>query len=93
MCYGTLPTYHRPKREECGTSVENGLPLCAEPAVGYCARQPRPSPMWGSYFVGAREVGPWMGEQTPLGKTLRGGNPTPEKTYLPTYLPGRDHLF
>ena len=27
-----------------------------------------------------------MGEQKPLGKTPRGGNPSPEMTYLPTYL-------
>ena len=35
----------------------------------------------------ARAVGPWVGEQKPLGKTPRRGNPSPESTYLPTYLP------
>ena len=40
--------------------------------------------MWGSRFVGARAVGPWVGEQMPLGKTPLGGNPSPEMTYLPT---------
>ena len=83
---GPSPTYHPPKGEECETSVEHGLPLSAEPAVGYCSWRPRPSPMWGSCFVGAREVGPWVGEQKPLGKTPLRGNPSPEKTYLPTHL-------
>ena len=32
----------------------------------------------------AREVGPWVGEQKPLGKTLLRGNPSPEMTYLST---------
>ena len=47
--------------EKCETSVEHGLPLWAEPAIGYCSRRPRPSPMSRSRFVGAREVGPWVG--------------------------------
>ena len=81
------PTYHQPEGEESETSVERGLPLWAEPAVGYCSRRPRPSPIWGSRFVGALAVGPWVGEQKPLGKTPLGGNPGPEMTYLP-YLPG-----
>ena len=83
---GPSPTYHPPEGEECETSVEHGLPLWAEPAVGYCSRRPRPSPMWGSRFVGARAVGPWVGEQKPLGKSLLRGNPSPESTHLPTYL-------
>ena len=45
---GPSPTYHPPEGEECETSVEHGLPLWAEPAVGYCLRRPRSSPMWGS---------------------------------------------
>ena len=81
---GPSPTYHPPEGEECETSVEHGLPLWAEPAVGYCSRRPRPSPMWGSRFVGARAVGPWVGEQKPLGKSPLRGNPSPESTYLPT---------
>ena len=81
---GPSPSYHPPEGEECETSVEHGLPLWAELAVGYCSRRPRPSPMWGSRFVGAREVGPWVGEQKPLGKSLLRGNPSPESTYLPT---------
>ena len=79
-------TCHLPEGEECATLVEHGLPLWAETAVGYCSRRPRPSLMWGSRFVGARAVGPWVGEQRPLGKTPLGGNPRPEMTYLPTYL-------
>ena len=63
---GPSPTYQPPEGEECETSVEHGLPLWAEPAVGYCSRRPRPSPLWGSRFVGAREVGPWVGEQKHL---------------------------
>ena len=81
---GPSPTYHPPEGEECKTSVEHGLPLWAEPAVGYRSRRPRPSPMWGSRFVGARAVGSWVGEQKPLGKTPQRGNPSPKSTYLPT---------
>ena len=54
-----------------------------------CSRRPRSSPMWGSRFVGARAVGPWVGEQKPLGKTPQRGNPCPESTYLSTYLSTR----
>ena len=82
---GPSPTCHLPEGEECETSVEQGLPLWAEPAVGYCSRRPHPSSMWGSRFVGARAVGPWVGEQKPLGKTPLGGNLSPKKTYLPTW--------
>ena len=81
---GPSPTYHPPEGEECKTLVEHGLPLWAEPAVGYCSRRPRPSPMWGSRFVGARAVGPWVGEQKLLGKTAWRGNPSPESINLPT---------
>ena len=81
---GPSPTYHPPEGGECETSVEHGLPLWAEPAVGYCSRRPRPSPMWGSRFVGARAVGPWVGERKPLGKTPCGATPVPSR---PTYLP------
>ena len=38
----------------------------------YCSRRPSPSPTWGSRFVGAPEVGPWVSEQKPLGKTPSG---------------------
>ena len=34
--------------------------------------------------MGARAVGPWVGEQKPHGKTPLRGNPCPESTYLPT---------
>ena len=81
---GPSPTYHPPEGGECETSVEHRLPLWAEPAVGYCSRRPRPSPMSGSRFVGARAVWPWLGEQKPLGKTPLRGNPSAEMTYLPT---------
>ena len=83
---GPSPAYHPPEGEEGETSVAHWLPLWEEPAVGYCSRRPRPSPMWGSRFVGALAVGPWVGEQKPLGKTPLRGNPSPESTYLPTYL-------
>ena len=43
--------------------------------------------MWGSRFLGARAVGPWVGERKPLGKTPLRGNPSPESTYLPTSRP------
>ena len=85
---GPSPTYHPPEGEEYEISVEHGLPLWAEPAVGYCSRRPCPSPMWGSRFVGPREVGPWVGEQKPLNKTPLRGNPSPEMTYLPTCIVG-----
>ena len=81
---GPSPTYHPPEGEECETSVEHGLPLWAEFAVWYCSRQPRPSPISGSRFVGARAVGLWVGEQEPFGKTPLRGNPRPGMTYLPT---------
>ena len=81
---GASATYHPPEGEECETSVEHGVPLWAEPALGYCSRRPRPSPMWGTRFVGAREVGLLVGKQKPLGKTPLRGNPSPEMTYLPT---------
>ena len=71
MCNGTLPKY------VCETSVVHALPLWAERAVGYCSRQPRPFPMWGSRFVVAREVGLWVREQKPLGKTLLAATPVP----------------
>ena len=76
--------YHPAEGEECETSVEHGLPLWAEPAVGYCSRPTRSSLMWGSRFLGARSVGLWVGEQKPLGKTPQRGNPSPESIYLPT---------
>ena len=34
--------------------------------------------------MGARAVGPWVGEQRPLGTTPLRGNCSPEMTYLPT---------
>ena len=82
---GPSRTYHPPEGEESETLVEHGLPLWAEPAVGYCSRGPRLFPMWGS-FVGARAVGLWVGEQKPVGKTSPGGNPSPEMTFLPTFV-------
>ena len=72
---GPSPTYHPPKAEESEALVEHGLPLWAEPAVGYCWRRPRPFPTWGSRFVGAREAAPWVGEQKPLGNNPPGATP------------------
>ena len=74
---GPAPTYHLPEGEECETSVEHGLPLWAEPAVGYCRRQPRPPFVWVSRFVGAAAVGPLVGEQKCLGKPPLRGTPVP----------------
>ena len=34
--------------------------------------------------MGARELGPWVGEQKPQGKTPIWGNPSPDITHLPT---------
>ena len=82
---GPSPTYNLPEGKECETLVEYGLPLWEEPTVGYCSLQPRPSPMWGSRFMGAHAVGPRVGEQKILGKTPLRGNPSPEMTYLPSY--------
>ena len=81
---GPSPTCHPPEGEECETSVEHGSPLWAELIVGYCSQRPRPSPMRGGHFVGARAVGLCVGAQKPLGETPLGGNPSPEMTYLPT---------
>ena len=81
---GPTRTYHRPKGGECETSVEHGLPPWAGPSGGYCSRRPSPSATWGSRFVEAHEVGPWAGEPKPLGKTPFGGNPSPDRTYVPT---------
>ena len=83
---GPSPKYHPPEGEESETSFEHGLPLWAGTAVGYWSRRPRPSPMWGSRFVGARAVGPWVLEQKPLGRNPLRGNPSSENTYLPVYL-------
>ena len=59
---GPFPTYQLPEGEESETSVEHGLSLWAEPAVGCCLQRRHPSTTWRSRFVGAREVGPWVGE-------------------------------
>ena len=85
---GPTPTYHPPKGGECETSVEYGLPLWAAPNGGYCSPRASPSPTWGSRFVGARNVGSWVGEPKPLGKTPLGGNPSLDMTYLRTSLFG-----
>ena len=82
--WDSSPRIIRPKERKFETSVKHGLPLWAEPAVGYVSRRPRPYPMGGSRFVGARAVGLWLGEQKPLGKTPLQRNPSPEMTYLPT---------
>ena len=34
----------------------------------------------------AHDVGPWVGEPKPLGKTPFVGNPSPEMTYLTTFI-------
>ena len=82
---GPSRTHHPPEGGECETLVEHGLPLWAEPAVGYCSRRPRPSPMSRSLFVGARAVGPWGGERKPLGRPPAGQPQS--RVDLPTYLP------
>ena len=45
------------------------------------------APTLGSRFVGARTLGPWVGEPRPSGKTPFWGNPSPDVTYLPIYIP------
>ena len=65
--------------------VEHGLPLGAEPAVRCCSQRLRPSRTWGSRFVGAPEVGLWVHEQKPIGKTPLGSKASPEMSY-PTKL-------
>ena len=50
------------------------------PMGGYCSRRPSPSPAWSSHLVGAAELGPWVGEPKPQGKTPIGGNLRPDKT-------------
>ena len=77
--------YHPPKGEESETSVEHVLPLWAGPDGEYCLRQLSSSPTYVSRFVGAREVGPWLGEPKPLGKTPLRGQPQ-SRHDLPTYL-------
>ena len=81
---GPTPTAHPPKGEECETSSKHGLALWAEPNGGYCPQRPSPSPTWGSRLVGARDVGLWVGEPKPLGKTPFGNNPSHDIIYLPT---------
>ena len=48
--------------------------------------QLEPPKKWGCCFVGACDVGPWVGEQNPYGTTPLMGNHSPHLTYLPTYL-------
>ena len=74
---GPLPTYHPPEGEECGSAFEHGLPLLAEAAGGYCSRPLCPFPNWQTSFVGARAVGPWVGEQNPHGETPWGAITVP----------------
>ena len=81
---GPTPMYHPPKEEGCETSDEHGLRRWAQPYGGYWSRRRSPSPTWGSRFVGARELVPWVGEPKPQGKTPFGGNPSPDMTQLPT---------
>ena len=83
---GPSPTYHPPEGEECETSVEHGLPLLAEPAVECYSRRPRPSPMSGSRFVGARAVGPGWVSKSPLVRPPSEATPVLSRpTYLPIY--------
>ena len=49
---GPSPTYHPPEGEECETSVEHGLPLWAEPAVGYCSHDRALPPCGGAALWG-----------------------------------------
>ena len=77
---GPSATYHPPKGEKWETTVKHELPLWPEPTIGYCSRRPSICSTCGSRFVGAREVGPRVSEQKPLGK-----NPSPRHD-LPTYL-------
>ena len=84
---GPRPMYHPLGGEGCETSVEHGVPLWAEPDREYCWRRRSPSPTGGSYFVGAHELGPWVGEPKPEGKTPFWGNPSLDMTYLLSLCP------
>ena len=77
---GPSPTYHPPEGEECETQVEHVLPRTR---CRVLLAATAPFPHVGSRFVEARAVGPWVGEQKPLGKTPPLGSPSPESTYLP----------
>ena len=74
------PTPHIIRRKE--------RELRPRPNISYLSGQ---NPMegrartWGSPLVGAPDVGPWVGEPKPLGKTPFGGNPSPDITYPPTF--------
>ena len=83
---GPTPMYQPPRGEGCETWVEQGLPLWAGPDGGYCSRQPSPPPTWGSRFVGARELGPWVGEPKLQGRSSLWGQPQSQHD-LPIYLP------
>ena len=82
---GPSATYRPPKGEECEAPVEHELPLWAEFAVGCCSWRPRPSSTWSSCFAGAREVGPWVGEQNPLLCPPPLATPVPRRPTLPTF--------
>ena len=71
---GPSPTYHPPEGEECEALVEHGLHLWAEPAVGYCSRRPRASPMWRSSCV-QYDTG-WV-SKSPLVRPHCGATPVP----------------
>ena len=83
---GPTPMFHPPKGEGCETSVEHRLLLGAGPDGGYCSRRPSAPPTWGSRFVGACKILPWVGEPKSEGKISLQRNPSLDMTYLPTYL-------
>ena len=49
---GASPRYHLPKREECETSVEHGLPLWAEPCCRVLLAATAPFPSVGQPLCG-----------------------------------------
>ena len=84
MCDGTLPQVSAARRSGMCDFGPTWVTSLGRTRSRVLLAATRPSPMAGSRFVGARVVGPWVGEQEPLGKTPLRGNPSPESTCLPT---------
>ena len=86
MRWDPPPRIIRPKQRNVRLWSNMGYLSGQNPLQGTARGDRALSLMPGSRFVGAHAVGPRVGEQKPLGKTPRRGNPSPESTDLPTYL-------
>ena len=72
---GPIPTYYLPKREESETmDYLSGR----NPLQGTARGNGSLVKTWESPFVSARDIGQWVGEQRPLGKTPPGAAPVPK---------------